>query len=347
MAPEVDAGGGAPSRGVRKRPTLKDVAQEAGVSPALVSMVLSGRPGPSPASASRILEVADKMGYRPDRAASLLARHRTGLVGVTITPTNPYHGAVVEELLTRAHDRGYEVLLSAMSPRHDYRQSLESLVSSRCEALVLLNPQLPPNELATLVAGIPTVCFGRQLQIPHVDVVAVDEDAAMRMLVDHLADLGHRDIVHVDGGDQELADERREGFEKAMRKRRLRPRVISGGETMEDGRLAAAAIAQDPSVTAAVAFNDLSAIGLIDELRRLGRRVPEEVSVTGFDDIWLADIDAIGLTTVDPAALDQARISLDLVLERVHGSRTRRTTRMVEPHLVARGSTARYRTAAG
>lgn len=332
---------GSMSRISGRRPTLKDVAREAGVSPALVSMVLSGRPGPSASTGARILGVADRMGYRPDRAASMLARHRTDLIGVTITPSNPYHGMVVEEIITRAHDRGFEVLLSAMSPRHDYRASLEALVSSRCEALVLLNPQLPEVEFESLVSGIPTVCFGRALQVPHVDVVRGDEKAGMQMLVDHLVDLGHRAIVHVDGGDQALARERCTAYEQAMRGHGLQPTVISGGETLEDGHEAATLLKRVAGTTAVVAFNDLSAIGLMDELRRLGVRVPQDVSVTGIDNSWLAGIDAVSLTTIDPSPLNQARIALDLALERLGGRDGRRVTRVVEPRLVTRGSTAR------
>ena len=125
-----------------RRTTLKDVALAAGVSPALVSMALAGRPGPSAVSAARVLEVAQQMGYRPDRAASLLARRKTGLIGLIMTPSNPYHGEVTEAVLERAHERGYEVLLSAVSPRHGYSESLDVLVNSRCEGLVLLNPRI-------------------------------------------------------------------------------------------------------------------------------------------------------------------------------------------------------------
>lgn len=331
---------GAGARRGTQRPTLKDVAHEARVSPGLVSMVLSGRPGPSASTAARVLEVADRMGYRPDRAASMLARHRTGLVGVTLTPSNPYHGAIVEEVIVRAHDRGYEVLVSAMSPRHDYRASLESLVNSRCEALVLLNPQLPDRDLATLVDGIPTVCFGRTLNIPRIDVVRTDDQAAMGMLVDHLVELGHRDIVHVDGGDQQLTSERSDGYAKAMRRHRLRPLVLPGGETLEDGQRAAAEVMALARCTAVVMFNDVSAIGIIDTLERSGVKVPADISVTGFDDSWVARVSPIDLTTIDPSPLEQARISVDLVLEQVKEGRSRRVTRIVEPHLVARGSTA-------
>lgn len=326
-----------------RRITLKDVAREAGVSPALVSMVLGGRPGPSEATARRILDVAERMGYTPDRAASMLARSRTGLIGVTITPSNPYHGDVVEEIITRAHDRGFEILLSAMSPRHHYRDSLAALLGSRCEALVLLNPQLPDAEFESMVAGMPTVCFGRTLSIPYVDVVRSDDEQAMGMIVDHLVGLGHRGIIHVDGGDQALAAERRAGYEKAMHRHGLVPVVRVGGETIEDGRLAAGRLTSLEGITAIVAFNDLSAIGVIDELSIRGLNVPGDVSVTGFDNSWIAQVEAVGLTTIDPAPLEQARIALDLAIERIGRTRSRRVTRIVAPQLVVRSSTGRAR----
>ncbi len=323
----------------RRRPTLADVAEEAGVSSGLVSMVLSGRPGPSKASAARIMEVADKMGYRPDRAASLLARRHTGQIGVTLTTSNPYHGTVVEEILARSHDAGYDVLLSPMSPRQDYLQSLEALVNSRCEALILLNPQISPSELARVIAGTPTVCFGRPMEVPHVDVIRMDDIEAMELLVDHLYALGHRRILHVDGGDQELAHVRTQGYEEAMRRRRLKPMVLTGGETPEMGAQAVAQLTGPLTFTGIVAFNDLSASGILDQLHRKGYSVPGDVSVTGFDDDWIARMSFIDLTTVDPAPMEQARIAVDLALERLDGSRTRRVTRVVESHLIVRGST--------
>ena len=303
-------------------------------------MALSGRPGPSAATAARVLSVADRLGYTPDRAASLLARRRTGLIGLTMSPSNPYHGDVVEDVLAYVHDRGFEVLLSPMSPRHAYREALESLVSSRCEALVLLNPQISESELAQLVQGTPTVCLGRRLEVPRVDVVRTDDAAAMVMLVDHLVDLGHRAIVHVDGGAQALAEERRSGYAAAMLRHGLQPLAIQGGETPEAGAGCVDQVLAAGDCTAVVAFNDLAAVGLIDAFGRRGIRVPDDLSVTGFDDSWLARIASVNLTTIDPSPLEQARLAVDLVLERLARPEGRRVTRIVDPHLVVRGSSA-------
>lgn len=325
----------------QRRPTLADVARTAGVSPALVSMVLSGRPGPSAATAARIIEVADGMGYRPDRAASVLARRHTGQIGVTLTTSNPYHGTVVEEILGRAHDAGYEVVLSPMSPRYDYRESLETLVNSRCEALILLNPQMSGQAIAKLVAGTPTVCMGRALAgAAGVDVVRTDDAAALDLLVGHLHELGHRRIAHVDGGEQPLTAERAKGYSEAMVRRGLRPLVLTGGETPDQGAAAVAHFAGTLPFTAVIAFNDLAAVGILDQLMRNGFHVPDDVSVAGIDDDWITGVAAIDLTTVDPGPLEQARICVDLALERLTGERTRRVTRVVEPKLVVRASTA-------
>ena len=324
-----------------RRPTLADVAREAGVSPALVSMVLSGRPGPSAASADRVMQVADRMGYRPDRAASVLARRNTGQIGVTLTTSNPYHGTVVEEILGCAHDAGYEVVLAPMSPRYDYRESLETLVNSRCEALILLNPQLSGAAINKLVRGIPTVCMGRSIPgAPEVDVVRTDDAAAMELLVDHLVGLGHRRIAHVDGGDQPLTAERAQGYTDAMARRRLKPLVLPGGETAELGAAAVASLTAKLPFTAVIAFNDLAAVGVLDQLTTNGFEVPGDVSVTGIDDDWIGEITRIDLTTVDPGPLEQARMCVELALERLSGQRSRRATRVIEPTLVVRGSSA-------
>src|SRR5262245_28555814 len=143
-----------------RRPTLQDIADEAGVSPGLVSIVVRGRPGPSAATAAKVLEVAERMGYRVNRTASQLASRRTRLLGVTMTPENPYHGELIEEIQALADARGYQVVLAAVTRTHDERRSIETLVDSGCEALVLLGPILPPEVLEKALDLVPTVVVG-------------------------------------------------------------------------------------------------------------------------------------------------------------------------------------------
>src|SRR5689334_16439853 len=138
----MDGGASAAPAG-RRRPTIADVAAEAGVSKGLVSMVLSGSAGPSAATTERVLAIADRIGYRANRSASLLARRRTRLLGVTLVPSNVYHGELVEEIQAAAGEAGYEMALGAIGGHHDEGRSIETLVDFRCEALLLLGPTMP------------------------------------------------------------------------------------------------------------------------------------------------------------------------------------------------------------
>ena len=141
------------------------------MSPASVSMVLSGAPGPSAATRERVLEAAAELGYRPDRTASLLARRRTHLVGVLMQVGSPFHAELVEDLHEAAEGSGYDVVLSTVTRTRDERRATETLVDFRCEALVLLGPVAPAAQLAALGRQLPVVVIGRRVAGGGVDVV--------------------------------------------------------------------------------------------------------------------------------------------------------------------------------
>jgi len=324
----------------RRRPTLHDIADAAGVSTGLVSLVLRGREGPSAKTAARVSEVAERLGYRANRTASQLASARTNLLGVTMTPGNPYHGELIEEIQALADAKGYHLLLATVTRTHDELRSIETLVDSNCEALVLLNPILPPEVLVKAVDKVPTVSVGRPIDTPDIDIVRSADTEALELLVDHLTRLGHTAIAHVDGGDLYIPAERVRGYRKAMKARNLEPLVIPGGETRASGRDAVAELLQHPEVSAVIAYNDQCAIGVMDELFRRGIRVPDDISVTGFDDDQLAGLALLDLTTINPSQLAQARMAVEAAIERAEGIRTKRVVHVAEASLVVRGSTA-------
>ena len=334
---------GAPDDRVRRRLTLQDIADAAGVSPGLVSMILRGQSGPSAATAAKVTEVAERLGYRPNRTASQLASRRTQLLGVTSTPGNPYHGELVEEILSRTNDRGYEVLLSPVTRTHEEVGAIQTLVDSRCEVIILLNTTLEPGRLEKALDGLPAVVVGPSVDLPTVDVVRTDDSAAVTMLVEHLLELGHTRIAHVDGGDLYLPRTRREAYEAAMVRHRLSPLVVSGGETEDRGAEAADEILGTSDSTAIIAYNDLCAIGIMDSLQKRGVRIPEDISITGFDNNRIARLHGIALTTIDPLKLEQARRAVDCAIERVDQGRTQRVIHEFPPHLIVRATTAEPR----
>ncbi|WP_370588845.1 LacI family DNA-binding transcriptional regulator [Pseudonocardia sp. C8] len=331
--------GGTPTRRLR----LEDVAAEVGLSTASVSMVLRGVPGPSAATRERVLDAARRLGYRPDRAASLLASRRTGLIGVVLEVRSTFHAELAEELLVVADRRGHDVLLGARTRVRDERRAVETLIDSRCEALVLLGTEAPTARLAELGGQVPVVAVGRRLPGAEVDVVRVDDERGTAELVGHLVAAGHRDIVYVDGGRDAIATDRRRGYRAAMRRAGLgdRARVLRGGKGEQDGaRAAAELLAGDALPTAVVVFNDHAAVGLLDALVRAGVDVPGDVSVAGYDDSPLSRMAHVDLTTVSQNVAELSAHTLELVAERLDDAGRPAREVVIPPRLVVRGSTA-------
>ena len=145
------------------RPRLDDVASRAGVSTATASLVLSDRRGPSRSTRERVMSAAAELGYRADRSASLLARRRTFLLGVTMSLTNPYHAELVEDIHLAASERGYDVVVSPLTGVTDEWHTALRLVDQRCEALVLLGPALTRRQLESVAQHTPIVVVGRRV----------------------------------------------------------------------------------------------------------------------------------------------------------------------------------------
>jgi DNA-binding LacI/PurR family transcriptional regulator len=327
---------------VGRRPRLDDVAAAAGVSAATVSLVLRGVAGPSATTRERVLEVASRLGYRPDRAASLLASRRSRLIGVVMNLANPFHAQLVEDVQEAAERQGYDVVLSAVTRGHDERRAVETLLDSRCEALVLIGPQAPAEQLAALDRQLPVVAVGRPVPSAKVDVVRAADDEGVALAVDHLVGLGHRHITYVDGGRGVIPALRRRGYEHAMRAHGLgdRIRVVRGGDTEEAGVAAArAALGPDPAPTAVLTFNDRAAMGLLDALVRARVDVPATVSVVGYDDSPFARLAHVDLTTVSQNTLELTEHAVTAVIERLDGGRTEHREVVVRPELVVRGTT--------
>ena len=338
-----DAAPGAPRerQGVGRRPRLADVAALVGLSPASVSLVLRNEPGPSEETRRRVLAAATALGYRPDRTASSLARRRSGLLGLLVDVHNSFHAELVEGIDAAARDVGYDVVLSTLTRVRNEDRAIETLLDFRCEALVLLGPESAPSRLARLDTMVPVVVVGRRLAPLVADAVRSADGAGVGQAVEHLVDLGHEDIVFVDGGRGTIATDRRRGYRSAMRRRGLaaHTRILPGDHTESAGISAAEVLLrQDELPSAVVAFNDRSAVGLLDALTRAGIRVPEQVSVVGYDDSPQSHWAHIELTTVSQEAGQQAKHAVASAVDRL-GGRTELREVVLTPRLVVRATT--------
>ena len=328
-----------------KRPTLADVAARAGVSTALVSIVMRGAKGAGAATRERVLQTAREIGYRPDARARLLRSHRSYLLGVQFGLQQPFHADLVDSLYTAAESAGYQLALSAVTPSRSEQKAVEALLADRCEALILLSPHVPAGRLAEVTAQLPVVSVARRLQprVAGVDVVRTADDDGARQAVDHLVALGHRDIVHIDGGKAPGAADRRRGYRTAMKRHGLADfiRIFPGGLTEEDGTAAARTLlAESSRPTAVLAFNDHCATGVLDVFIRARVPVPDEISVVGFDDSHLARLAHIDLTTVGQEHRQLARLAVNRSIARLEGDAADDQEVVIEPRLIIRGTTA-------
>ena len=323
-----------------RRPTLADVAARAGVSTALVSIVMRDVPGASDATRERVRRAADEIGYRPDSRARLLRSSRSRLLGVVFGVQQAFHGDLVSGLYEAATRTGYELSLSAVTPGRSEQQAIDGLLRDRCEALVVLGAQSPTAALADLAARLPVVVVARSVRSSAVDVVRTADDTGSRLAVEHLLSLGHHDVVHVDGGRAPGAAERRRGYQEAMGGSGLVARIVPGGPAEDDGAAAARRLLEGPLPSAVTVFNDRCALGVLDVLHRAGRTVPGEVSVVGYDDSRLARLTSVDLTSVAQDVEQLTTLAVRRALERLDGAPVHQRELVVPPRLVVRSTTA-------
>ena len=166
-----------PQRG----PTMRDVAREAGVSKALVSVVFRGAPGASEQTRRRVFEAAERLGYRANRSASLLALSRTRQLGIVLDLRNGFHIDVADAAMAAAQEAGYHLALSPIGPERDEAKAVGTALEFRCEALLVVGATLGETELARLADGAPVVCVGRQMDDSRFDVVRMADETGMEL----------------------------------------------------------------------------------------------------------------------------------------------------------------------
>jgi len=310
-----------------RAPTIIDVAARAGVSKSLVSLVLRGK-GPPLVSEERralVLDAVTELGYRPNTMARGLVRRRTGLVGVLVSDLrNPFFADLAESVDAEAARRGYRAVLAA-GHRDAAREQLvvNDFLESRVEALVLLSPALSATAITRAVEGVPVVVEGRPtFRSARVDLVGTDDALGAELAVRHLVELGHHRIAHI-AGTALGAAARRKGYERAMRIHRCgqHVQVADCDETDSGGYEAARRLLSGPDrPTAVFAVNDVVALSVLAAAEDLDIAVPEQLSVVGFDDIYLAGLRGVGLTTVAQPVAQIAASMVGALLERIEGT---------------------------
>jgi len=327
------------------KPTITDVARRAGVSKSLVSLVMRGADHVSPGRRQAVTKAAAELGYRPNAMARSLVQRRTHLVGVMVSDLhNPFFADVVAGIQEQAARTGYKVLVNSGN-RAAAREAdaMETLLQLRADGIILGSPVLDDEVIARASREVPIVLVGREAHSPAVDSVTNDDRAGAEVAVEHCVSLGHRRIAHIDGGHGAGAPARRHGYEAAMKRLGLGDlvSVVSGTYTEEGGHTGCLLLlAQKPRPTAIFAANDLAAIGALNAIEESGLKVPDDVSLVGYDNTSLAALRHISLTTIHQPRLEMGQLALSTLLERVDQDREEPRRVILSPSLVVRASTA-------
>jgi LacI family transcriptional regulator len=342
---------GHPAQRPARALTMKQIGELVGVSQSTVSRVLSGASSTVPVAEQtreRILQAVADSGYSPNPLARALRGARTGLLGLIVRDIgDPFFSMVIAAFTNVARDDGYNVVLGHVRSSADEAITLrEVLEMGHCDGAILLGDLRDQTRLLADLVGHRTPLVGvwqgsRARGIPDVNV---DNRAGVRMAVEHLIDLGHERIGFLQGGRTGDGIERRDAYLHTMRERGLQ---VPDGYVQEaenafgDATLAVNRLLSLPRrPTAVLASTDVAAIGALKAASRVGLRVPDDLSLVGFDDIPLSQFVIPSLTTVHQPIDKIARASLQQVLRLIGGAESKGRRQTLAPTLAVRDSTA-------
>jgi DNA-binding LacI/PurR family transcriptional regulator len=312
--------------------TIRTVAERAGVSKSLVSLVLRGSPNVSVGKREAVQRAIEELGYRPNAIARQLTERRTNMVGVLLNDLrNPWFIDCLDGLTSVLHEQGLRTLLA--DGRLDRRTDdslLQGFLELRVDGLVLVGAMGSSPTIEEAASTVPTV------------VAASRDRVGTELAVNHLIGLGHRRIAHLAGSLGAVADLRRRSYLGTMAANGLADSaLLEPCDMTEEGgyRGAVALLGRPDPPTAIFAVNDITCVGAMSAAQQLGLRVPHDVSLVGYDNTSLAQIRHLWLTSVDNASAEVGQLAARALLRRIADPGTAATERLIRPTLQVRGST--------
>ncbi len=310
----------------RNRITIADVAAAAGVSLMTVSRAMNDRDGINAETRTRILRIAEEMGYHPSQLARGLVTRQTSTLGLVMPDVaNPFFAQIARGAEDVAYENGYNLfLINTAEDQQREKDAFRSLLEKEIEGAVLCSSRLSQAEMLPYLKSLPAaVLVNRELSEPNLRVATlnVNDSGGTEQAVRYLVSQNRHQIALIAGPENSVSSKRRlSGFDAGCREFKLACRdvqVVHCSPTTQGGEEAALRLfKQLPEVDAIIAFNDLVAVGALRASLQTGRSVPDQVAVVGADDIPLAAFTSPSLTTlhVDLAALGQKAMTALLAL---------------------------------
>ncbi len=336
---------------MKKPATVKDIARAAGVSVTTVSLALRGKDANriSPATREKVLAIANDMNYQPNLAARALVNKKSNIIGLLIkTLLNPFYSELAQDIIDRAQERGYRVITCSVADGIDnHKADIRELISHGVDGLIICAALLDDKFIFDLIdAGLPVAMALRyvdeELGSPAADFVGIDNPRGAYLAVEHLVKMGHRKIALLMGPmNTSTGKDRLQGARVCLEHYglQLEPQLLVEGDfTRRSGyEVTRDLIAKDIEFTAVFATNDHMALGVLDALRESGLNAPNDVAVIGFDDIEMAGLPRVGLTTVSQKKTVMGQVVVDILVSRIKKEALETVRRVVlEPKLIIR-----------
>jgi DNA-binding LacI/PurR family transcriptional regulator len=328
-------------------PSIKDIARLAGVSHCTVSRALHNSPLINANTKERIREIARKTGYVPNEVARSLVQRSTRTVGVVVTTiADPFIGEVVEGIERTANEHGYSVILANSHAEPDLEMKVvDGFSQRRVDGIIVAASRVGALHGKRLAGTqVPIVLINNQHRGTFAHSVGIDNVTASAELVGHLLDLGHRRIAYI--GDRlglESDAERFSGYRVRYKEARIpidEKLVLRGDGKAEEGeRVAGRLLDMREPPTAIFCYNDMTALGALRAAADRGLRVPQDVSIAGFDDLFVASYTSPPLTTVRQPKQQMGQRAMSILFELLHGGEAD-SSLLLPGELIIRGSTA-------
>ena len=329
----------------------------AGVSQACVSKYLNNKPYVSKKTQEKIHQAIEELNYRPSAIARSLVSKKTNKIGVIVLDiTNPYQTETIrgiEEYIT-THNLDYNIILIDMGTKEGLGDKyIDVLLENRVAGIATTSDKISPGYVKFLKKlKIPTIFIGRLVDVPdlELDYVTLDNKQGAYDMTKYLLSLGHRKIMYFTGPlDTNVTASRREGYRKALeefRESKLKSWIIDSGDfTYEAGFETAEKIfSADERPTAIFCANDYSAFGVIDYCYKHKIKIPEDVSIAGFDDVTFSSFGFISLTTVKQPINKLGILAAEVLFKKINSDNDEPIQIVLQPKIVMRGSTGKAKT---
>lgn len=340
-----------------KKPTSRDVANLAGVSPSTVSFVMNNRKDISISGETRqkVLDAAKQLNYTPNQFARSLKTNRSKLIGLIIpTITNPFYPMLTQYIEEYAASKGYNILLCNTHRKVEKEEFYLNLLAEKSVDGIIygFTPNYP--QIAyEISARIPVAIIGEKDEKVKICTVALNSFMAGEMVAQHLIDLGHEKIAFITSPLEGMSlsrQKRLQGIKAKLKEHNLERNLVIKAESYENesndstyeieiGYNLASALLKETKVTAIIGVNDMVAFGALNAIGNMQLKVPEDISVCGFDNIYLSKVIRPGITTVDHHTSHRSRLAIDFLINSMGNGNEDIYRVEYEPRLIVREST--------